>query len=121
MGPVYLSGVVAYLLVVWFKTNGVWTYFGHLLGPLANKFTFYRNFRLMAADIPGLLFVEYLRNYHSGFIVSLLSCPICISLWIALLSLPWIGIGSFTGAFLGLLGFSLWSTINANADQRRPQ
>jgi hypothetical protein len=74
------SCIVASLLLVWFRTDAYPEYCRALK---LDKISFYKDFYAKLHDDVRLTYVKYLRQYHNGFFVRLITCPLCIGAWIA--------------------------------------
>jgi hypothetical protein len=86
------SCVLASLLIVWFRTDA---YLEYARVFRLNKISFYKDFDAKHIEDAHLTYFGYLRQYHNSFFTRLVTCPICVSVWIAtilsvVLSLWWI-------------------------------
>lgn len=76
---------VSFLLLVWFKTNAFCEYLDYFnLG-----FYFYTSDYKKKSESNEVLlsYPVYLSIYHCSFFTRLLSCPICVSVWLNFLIL----------------------------------
>ena len=72
--------LVAVLLIVWFKTNAFIEY-AEVLG-LGGLFSL-SLFKEKRKNHPnGLTYLNYLLIYQSSFIIRLITCPICLCIWL---------------------------------------
>jgi hypothetical protein len=74
---------VALVLVVWFKTEAYVEYCRLFrLNRISNHEDYYRKKK----DDVSLTYHGYLRQYHNGFRIRLVTCPICIAIWVSTLT-----------------------------------
>jgi hypothetical protein len=72
----FISSIsVATFLLVWFDTNAFVEY-ARLLGFKMKSYEF--------DEQTGISFPDYLQVKYDNFIVTLLACPICLSVWLNL-------------------------------------
>jgi hypothetical protein len=77
-----LTCLIVFNLVIWFKTDAFIEY-GRLFG-LSKKFKF-KEFQDKKLVEPYLLtYPQFLRITHNTFITRLISCPICLTVWMTL-------------------------------------
>jgi hypothetical protein len=74
--------IIALILLLWFKTE-VWLEYTRLLG--LNFLSFFRDYDLKKQSDVTLTYQIYLRRYHDCFFVRLITCPICLTVWLSLL------------------------------------
>lgn len=72
---------IALILLIFFRTDGFVEY-SRLLG--FDGISFYRDFDEKSEHDVSLTYHQYLRYYHNCFIVRLVTCPICLSVWLGL-------------------------------------
>lgn len=76
--------VLAYLLVVWLKTNAFVEYMQ--LFKLTGFFHV-SDYLKLQQDGYGGTYIDFLfEYYHDSFFVRLLACPVCLSFWLGLIS-----------------------------------
>ncbi len=78
-----LSSLIALTLLVWFKSDAV-VEWGYLLG--LSKFLMVDEFYKMKME-EAYLFINYptfLKIKYHNFIVNMLACPLCMSVWLSL-------------------------------------
>ena len=87
---------VAYLMLVWYQTNA-WVEYCKLLGIKwflkMREYLSYVNEYKTGIGKPGPEdYLEYLQEKHGEkFWVKLVLCPVCLSLWGAICSIPFLG------------------------------
>lgn len=77
------SSVVALFLIIWFRTEAFVEYCR--LFKL-DRISHYKNYDEKKANDVSLTYHGYLRQYHNSFRVRLLTCPICVALWLAMMN-----------------------------------
>ncbi len=99
------TSLVALVLLIWFRTDG-WLEYTRLLH--LNLLSFYKDFDSKFKEDVSLTYISYLRRYHDCFFVRLITCPICLGIWLG------IGAAVLTNLFLfpvyvvgGLLLFTI--------------
>jgi len=77
-----LSCLVALILLIWFKTDAIveWT---DLLSFGGKKHTDYWD-RKKTEEYP-LTYPHYLRMKHDNFFIKLITCPICLAVWLSII------------------------------------
>ena len=86
---------VAVILILWFRTEVVIEY-GKMLRM--NWLLFYSDYEELKKQDLRLTYLGYLRQYHNNFFTRLITCPICLSVWLSILvgsisTIPFIIIG----------------------------
>lgn len=77
-----LTCLIVFNLVIWFKTDAFIEY-GRLLG--LSKMLKFEEFHAKKLTEPYLLtYPQFLRITYNTFITRLISCPICLSTWMAI-------------------------------------
>jgi hypothetical protein len=83
---IFISSVVALVLIIWFHTEAFLEYAGLIGG---SRFFHIDDFRKEQAKIeypaPHMDFIQYLLNYRDSFFVRLITCPICLSFWLTVI------------------------------------
>jgi hypothetical protein len=73
---------LAFLLVVWLRTNAFVEYM-HLFG--LSSFFHFSDYLKLQNDGYGGTYVEFLLEYYDdSFFVRLITCPVCLSFWLGL-------------------------------------
>lgn len=73
---------IALILIVWFKSNA-WIEYTRLFR--LNFLSKYKEYDEAFKKDPTLEYHTFLKIYYPGFIVRLVTCPICCSVWLGLL------------------------------------
>jgi hypothetical protein len=79
---IYFSFIVALILLIWFRTEAFVEYCRIMNMNYISK---YKDYDLKRKEDVSLTYLTYLRQYHDGFLVRLITCPICLSVWISIL------------------------------------
>ena len=74
--------LVSLVLILWFRTD-VWLEYCKLFH--LDFISFYKYFEDKKKSDVSLTYIIYLRMYHNGFFVRLITCPICLSVWIGII------------------------------------
>lgn len=82
--------LIAATLLIWFRTDA-WLEYCRLF---KFKPSFYEDFDAKYHEDVSLTYIQYLRQYHNCFFVRLITCPICFSVWLAIIG------GIITSIFL---------------------
>ena len=82
----FLSFVALYvlILVVWFKTEAFVEY-AKLLGM---SWGWIKEYDFVRQADPKITYHKFLREYHDSFLVRLVTCPVCASIWLGLVFGP---------------------------------
>lgn len=101
-----LTCLIIFNLIIWFKTDAFIEY-GRLFG-LSKRFKF-KEFQDKKLVEPYLLtYPQFLRITYSNFFTRMVSCPLCLSVWMAIMFcilgncislLPLICVGSWLGYY----------------------
>jgi hypothetical protein len=78
-----LIAFVAMILLIWFKTEA---YVEYCKLFKRNDICFYKEYYKKKKDDVRLTYITYLRDQHDGFLIRLITCPICLAVWTGLLS-----------------------------------
>lgn len=84
MAAIFMSGsIVALFLVIWFRTEAFVEYcrLFHL-----DRISHYKDYDEKKSHDASLTYLSYLRQYHNGFKTRLLTCPVCVAVWLAMLN-----------------------------------
>lgn len=112
---------IGHLLLLWFKTDAAGTY-GRLFFswvPLRS----WQNYLTIKADLDPTLqgpytLLTHLKQYHQGFFVSLLSCPICVATWLGVCaSIVPRNVALLASGFLGLFAYHACARMMDHADR----
>lgn len=100
------SSIVAFFLLIWFKTEA---YVEYCRLFKLNRISHYKDYDEKKKNDVSLTYHYYLREYHNGFFIRLITCPICVSVWLAIFnSLLFFKIGVvFVTCVGGLILFGL--------------
>jgi len=74
--------LIALILLIWFRTDGYLEYCQilHL-----DCISFYKDYEAKKSEDVTLKYLHYLRRDHNCFFVRLITCPICLAVWMAIL------------------------------------
>ena len=101
--------MISLILLVWFKTDAFNEYCK--LFNLNEKF-YLNEYNQMLLDGAFISYPDFLAEYHPSFFTKLISCPICLSVWLGIFFSIFIGLFSLgTLSFLGLLFYKLMDKI----------
>ena len=102
-----VSLVLAYLLLIWLKTNAFVEYMT-LLG--FGRFLHIDEYNDAQKEGYGGTYVDFLFTYyHDKFLVRLLACPVCVSFWLGISMILFFGtLAAFLGAPLILFFYLLF-------------
>ena len=73
------------ILLIWFRSDA-WTEYCRLFH--LDRISFYKDFNKKKELDASLDYHNYLRQYHNNFFVRLITCPICLSVWLGILLSP---------------------------------
>ena len=112
-----LSSSIAYLLFVWFHTDGIieWARLFNL--NYLFKISDYNTWKLFIKE-ENFRYVDFLRDvYKESFIIKLITCPICICFWASLFSCFFYSINlCLSIAFMSLLEYFILVLIYTKID-----
>lgn len=77
----FISCFVALILLVWFHSEAFIEY-ASFIG--AGDFFYAIDFKQEQQKNPLLNWTEYLIKFHDNFIIRLITCPLCLSVWLTL-------------------------------------
>lgn len=101
--------MIGMILLVWFKTDAFNEYckvFG-----LDEKFHL-DQYNQLLKDGGDLSYPEFLIEYYPSFFTKLLSCPICLSMWLSIVMSIFVGFSAIgTLSFFGLISYKLIDKI----------
>lgn len=75
----YAIGWTVLTLVIWFKTSAFVEYISLLPGDIFKV----KQYQIIAKDDPELTYFDFLLSYYNCFLVRLISCEKCFSVWAA--------------------------------------
>ena len=82
-----ICSLVAIILLIWFRTEAYIEYCRLLK---LDKISLYEEYDFLKKGDVSLTYLGFLRQYHNNFFTRLITCPICVSVWISLIfSLTW--------------------------------
>ena len=73
------SCIIALTLLIWFRSDA---YIEYCKLFRLNWLSFYKDFLEKKKEDISLEYLHYLRRDHDCFLVRLITCPICLSVWI---------------------------------------
>lgn len=76
----HISCFMAVILLIWFRTDAVLEY-----ARWAKISGTYEDFDKKKESDITLTLHTYLRKYHSCFFIRLITCPVCVSVWLGIL------------------------------------
>ena len=105
---------VSLLMYIWFYKDTVVEYL-HLLK--LDRFFYVQEFLISAKDDPALTYQKFLMYNVDSFFVRMLSCPVCLSVWLSIgidlllyittnTSLCWLPALALTTAYVSLFSYS---------------
>lgn len=74
-----LCSLVAMILLIWFRGETFIEYC-----RLFRLHRFYKDYDAKKKEDARLTYLGYLRQYHDCFFIRLITCPICVSVWLAI-------------------------------------
>jgi hypothetical protein len=84
---IFVACIVALVLLVWFHSEAFLEYAAMVGG---SRFFLIDDFRKKQAEAvypaAHMDYVQYLQAYHNSFFTRLLSCPLCFSVWVTLIT-----------------------------------
>ncbi len=97
--------MISLILLVWFKTDAFNEYCK--LFKLDKKF-YLQQYNQVLEDGSELSYPDFLVEYYPSFFTKLISCPICLSVWLGIVFSIFVSLYSLgTLSFLGLLFYKL--------------
>ena len=100
-----VSGFIIFSLLVWFDTDAFVEY-ASLLPKNLRDILKIDEYKMVSQD-GNISYPDFLLEYHNSFFTRLLSCPICLSTWLGLLTSISTGLGCFATIVIGLTGYKL--------------
>ena len=80
---VFIICLIATGLLVWFRTEA-WLEYTRLFR--LNFLSFYKDFDAKYKEDVSLTYLVYLRRYHYCFFTRLITCPVCMAVWLGIAS-----------------------------------
>ncbi len=77
-----VCSIVAMVLVIWFRTEA---YVEYCRLFRLNFLSYYQDYDAKKKNDVSLKYHGYLKQYHNCFITRLLTCPVCVAMWLAIL------------------------------------
>jgi len=74
--------LISIILLIWFRTDA-WIEYCRIFD--LNLISFYKDFDIKYNNDVSLTYLQYLRIYHNCFFIRLITCPICLTIWLGLL------------------------------------
>jgi hypothetical protein len=75
--------LISLILIVFFKTEA-WVEYCKLLQ--LDGISQYKDYELKKSNDLSLDYIQYLRQYHDCFLIRLITCPICLSIWLSIIA-----------------------------------
>jgi hypothetical protein len=72
---------IALILLIWFRTDA-WLEYARMFR--LNRLSFYKDFDEKYKEDVSLQYLHYLRRDHNCFFVRLVTCPICLAVWLGI-------------------------------------
>ena len=73
--------LITLTLLIWFRTDA-WLEYTRLFH--FNWLSWYKDFDIKYKEDLSLTYIKYLRRYHNCFTIRLITCPICLAVWLGL-------------------------------------
>lgn len=73
--------ILSLILLIWFRTEA-WVDYTRLFH--LNFLSFYKDYDAKQYQDVTLTYQIYLRRFHNCFFVRLITCPICVAVWLSL-------------------------------------
>lgn len=71
---------ISLILLVWFRTDA---YLEYCKLFRLNYISKYKEFNLTYSNDVSITYHGYLRQYHNSFFIRLITCPTCLTIWLA--------------------------------------
>lgn len=79
----FILSVIALILLMWFRTDA-WVEYCKLFK--LDSLSFYKDYDEKYSRDVSLTYHSYLRRYHNCFFVRLITCPICLAIWLGIIA-----------------------------------
>jgi hypothetical protein len=96
--------ILSLILLIWFRTEA-WLDYCRLFD--LDGISFYKDYEDKKYNDISLTYHIYLRRYHNGFFVRLITCPICLGVWLGVLACLWQIIIAICLSKLSGIGFTI--------------
>jgi hypothetical protein len=73
--------LIALILLIWFRTDA-WLEYCRVFH--LNCLSFYKDYETKKHEDATLTYLQYLRQEHNCFAVRLITCPICLAVWLSI-------------------------------------
>ena len=75
--------IISLILLIFFRTDAYIEYcrLFHL-----NFLSHYKDFDIKYKEDVSLTYIQYLRRYHNCFFIRLITCPICLAVWLGIIA-----------------------------------
>lgn len=74
--------LITLILLIWFRTDA---YLEYCRVFNLDIISHHKDFDIKYKEDVSLTYLHYLRMYHNSFFTRLITCPICLSVWLGLL------------------------------------
>lgn len=81
---VITCAIIGLILLMWFRTD-VWLEYCRLFR--LDVISYYKDFDKKRQQDITLTYHIYLRRYHNAFFTRLITCPICLSVWLGIIAI----------------------------------
>lgn len=75
--------IITIILLIHFNTEA-WVEYCKLLH--LDGISKYKEYELKKSNDLSLDYIQYLRQYHDCFLIRLITCPICLSIWLGIIA-----------------------------------
>lgn len=103
--------IIALILLIWFRTDA-WLEYCRLFK--LDRISYYTDYDKKHKEDLTLTYLLYLRMYHNRFFIRLITCPICLSVWLGIILSIFINIYLFPIYTIG--GLIIYLIINKLLD-----
>jgi len=78
---IIVISLIALILLIWFRTDA-WLEYCRVFH--LNFISFHKDYYAKKHEDATLTYLNYLRRDHNCFFVRLITCPICLAVWLAI-------------------------------------
>lgn len=82
MSVIEIICLITLIMITFLKTNAYVEY-ARLFN--VNNISYYKDFFIKREDNPSLNYIDYLSIYHNCFFIRLVTCPVCLSIWLGII------------------------------------
>lgn len=107
MTVVDLVTLIASILIVWFQTD-VFVEYARLFR--LTRFFCLKEYLTIATEAP-MSYMEFLQEYHSNFFTRLITCPICLSVWLSGILVLVTGLGLVVTPMVFLFSLTIYLIV----------